>query len=487
MSECPYCQNTFEMQDTCSDEFRMWQGLQGPYYIPSVDENGVISWTNTGGLPNPDPEDISGPPGKGLNIKGVVATVGDLPEDPEDGDTYLVGATDPYDGYIWLNGTWVELGDISKGETGEGVPTGGSTGQVLKKASNADYDTEWGIAGEPATSAPKMDGTAAVGTSTKYAREDHVHPLYDQFVRPNLLDNWYFVGGGSQQGGHEFPINQRGQTSYTGSGALTIDRWSLQNDTNLQVLSGGVKILGKWDFRQDVEMLPGGIYTATVLLSDYQSAPNVKLYVEDSNITTLMQSTTVDNGLITCTMSSAGVPHRIGVNLGDGSGSSNATITAIKLELGDTQTLAHKDNGVWVLNELPDYEEQVIRCKTSIANIGDTYANQYVVFDKPQTWNSTFTDSPNLQNGNVECYKMGKFVVLSLRFESLTTFSWYTIPNFAIPSDFRPAGEVVNAVFNRGGSGYFSPVKINESTGEISIDNVAVAAWYSGTFCYIAS
>ena len=29
---------------------------------------------------------------------------------------------------------------------------------------------------EPATASPLMDGTAAVGSSTKYAREDHVHP-----------------------------------------------------------------------------------------------------------------------------------------------------------------------------------------------------------------------------------------------------------------------------------------------------------------------
>ena len=27
----------------------------------------------------------------------------------------------------------------------------------------------------------------------------------------NLLDNWYFVGGGSQQGGGSFPVNQRGR------------------------------------------------------------------------------------------------------------------------------------------------------------------------------------------------------------------------------------------------------------------------------------
>ena len=29
---------------------------------------------------------------------------------------------------------------------------------------------------DPATATPLMDGTAAVGTATKYAREDHVHP-----------------------------------------------------------------------------------------------------------------------------------------------------------------------------------------------------------------------------------------------------------------------------------------------------------------------
>ena len=44
------------------------------------------------------------------------------------------------------------------------------------------YDgTEWvpwevGTAVYPATATPSMDGTAAVGTSAKYAREDHVHP-----------------------------------------------------------------------------------------------------------------------------------------------------------------------------------------------------------------------------------------------------------------------------------------------------------------------
>ena len=66
-----------------------------------------------------------------------------------------------------------------KGDPGEGVPTGGTTGQVLTKRTDEDYDTEWvapdaGV--DPATATPLMDGTAAVGVSDKYAREDHVHP-----------------------------------------------------------------------------------------------------------------------------------------------------------------------------------------------------------------------------------------------------------------------------------------------------------------------
>lgn len=38
------------------------------------------------------------------------------------------------------------------------------------------YAPSGGSSVEPATAAPIADGTAAVGSSAKYAREDHVHP-----------------------------------------------------------------------------------------------------------------------------------------------------------------------------------------------------------------------------------------------------------------------------------------------------------------------
>lgn len=72
----------------------------------------------------------------------------------------------------------------SQGPAGPGVPAGGTTGQVLKKASGSDYDTEWanesgggGSTIEPYTSTPADLGTASAGSSDKYARGDHVHKL----------------------------------------------------------------------------------------------------------------------------------------------------------------------------------------------------------------------------------------------------------------------------------------------------------------------
>ena len=47
-------------------------------------------------------------------------------------------------------------------------------------------------------------------------------------------------------------------------------------------------------------------------------------------------------------------------------------IQAAKLELGSQQTLAHQDaDGNWVLNEVPDYGEQLRRCQRYFLKIGD--------------------------------------------------------------------------------------------------------------------
>lgn len=110
---------------------------------------------------------IQGPQGYSFKIYGSYDTYEDLIShvtDPEIGEAYVVNNE------IYLygdnNGTlgWVDLGQLTvgptgpqgeqgiqgiqgprglQGETGQGVPSGGLTGQFLKKNSSTDYDTQW--------------------------------------------------------------------------------------------------------------------------------------------------------------------------------------------------------------------------------------------------------------------------------------------------------------------------------------------------------
>lgn len=71
----------------------------------------------------------------------------------------------------------LDLGSV-KGTNGQGVPTGGTTGQALVKSSGTDYATEWAAlfdANNPSTQA--FGDSAAVGTATVAARRDHKHAM----------------------------------------------------------------------------------------------------------------------------------------------------------------------------------------------------------------------------------------------------------------------------------------------------------------------
>lgn len=65
-------------------------GPQGPYFLPNVSEEGIISWTNNGGLPNPEPRLIMGPKGdKGDDGQVYIHIV----ENPQMGDTVTISTT----------------------------------------------------------------------------------------------------------------------------------------------------------------------------------------------------------------------------------------------------------------------------------------------------------------------------------------------------------------------------------------------------------
>lgn len=219
------------------DEFRMWQGLVGPYYTPAVDSLGNLSWTNNGNLVNPPTVNVSG---RGLTITGIVDTSNDLPETAPQYTCYLVGTTSPYHAYIFDGTSWTDLGVVGKGDTGDdgfspvvtvttitgghevsiedangtqtfdvmdgqdgapgaGVPSGGTDGQMLVKDGSTDYAAKW--QNQPTipsayTSNPAMDGTASPGSSTAWAKGDHVHPS-DTSKQDSITATGILKGNGS--------------------------------------------------------------------------------------------------------------------------------------------------------------------------------------------------------------------------------------------------------------------------------------------------
>ena len=203
-------------------------------------------------------------------------------------------------------------------------------------------------------------------------------------IRPNLLDNWYFVGGGSQQGGGQFPINQKGATSYSGNNVYAIDRWrSAYANASISIVSNGMKVqtnatvTGATRFAdsniENYKRFEGKTITFSVLVSEVngsQIAATLRFLRNGGVYNPMVVLSSV--GLLKTTVPASEIYSitelRVTVaSRSAATANSNVVIAAMKLELGDTQTLAHNEgteaNPVWVLNELPDYTEELWKCQ----------------------------------------------------------------------------------------------------------------------------
>lgn len=184
-------------------------------------------------------------------------------------------------------------------------------------------------------------------------------------TRRNLLDNWYFAGG-SQQGGGQFPINQRAITSVNASNNL-IDRWRIYRyvSGSATLTPNGINLSGDFDFGESIESarlpnIPNLPVTISALFSDGSFVS-----------TTSILSNNGDSEFITVPISSnASLDYtrnwQSDIDLFAFSLKSNASIIPIaaKLELGSSQTLAYKDEGGnWQLFETPDYAEELAKCQ----------------------------------------------------------------------------------------------------------------------------
>lgn len=186
----------------------------------------------------------------------------------------------------------------------------------------------------------------------------------------NLLDNWYFVGGGSQQGGGQFPINQRGETSWN-TGGYHLDRWKQEADGAGEFGEEGFTpaVTGIVATTQQVEesvfkRLLGKKVTISALLSSGEFRSLTVQFPSD-----------ISQGFEELVAFSNG--GKIGIASYPGSkvyqlcriyipsNSNKLTFVAIKVELGYLSTLARKDeSGNWVLNDAPpNFQQELAKCQ----------------------------------------------------------------------------------------------------------------------------
>lgn len=186
-------------------------------------------------------------------------------------------------------------------------------------------------------------------------------------INSNLLDNWYFANA----------VNNRGQMEYKASG-YTIDRWKLSASgstlaiaddyINFTVVSSGQSLNQplQWEELRDKTV------TASMLLATGAPARICLVIAGDTTV----QSAYISSGIASITTAIPKNATSVSVAIQGNTVNSAIKIIAAKLELGTQQTLAHQDaDGNWVLNEIPDYNEQLFRCCMRGADSSDAYAN----------------------------------------------------------------------------------------------------------------
>lgn len=226
-------------------------------------------------------------------------------------------------------------------------------------ATSAKNAVETALGNIPAGNTLVINDLTTGGTSAALSAEQG--KVLGHRPNPNLLHNWYFLN----------PVEQRGQKEYSGT-VYTVDRWQMRRSNSVTTLTCSVSVTGDGVvitnnsvggsvfFTQTFEdVLPEGRYTLSVLVTEVTGNAYLALYGTDG--TYGRRQAVAGSGvtsLVRDISGSQGASYRISLSPG-----ASVTIKAVKLELGDVQTLAHQDSGNWVLNEIPDYGEELNKCQ----------------------------------------------------------------------------------------------------------------------------
>lgn len=276
------------------------------------------------------------------------------------------------------------------------------------------------------TAAQKEQARANIGAPAPYTAGDGIAisgSVIATKVQPcnrNLLDNWYFGA----------PVNQRGKTTYSGTG-YGIDRWKAEAVTpNVTTIKDGYIELSQNALISEILEEPYSLcgkqvtvsaLTTTGLCSATATVPSKEELSAITTDETIGGSYFAVNGNSTgyvCLQHSK--EHTTKVMLRAYSGYTVGVI-AVKLEMGSQQTLAHQEDGAWVLNEIPDYGEELTKCMrylqiismpydTSGNGVAIGYANNTVDLwvPIPLAVPMRISPTPTIPTGGVSLFKVGK-------------------------------------------------------------------------------
>lgn len=186
---------------------------------------------------------------------------------------------------------------------------------------------------------------------------------------PNLLDNWYFGN----------PVNQRGQTSYTGGG-YAVDRWKVGEGVTAAVANGALNISYStpgWNLVEPLDnmLVPGATYTLSCIYK--ASVSPIRLVVAWSGSQYFYNEASPISDDWALAQITGTVPANATISFNQVviqslySGAGDFSLKAVKLELGSQQTLAHQENGKWVLNEIPKFGDQLAECQRYLIPINN--------------------------------------------------------------------------------------------------------------------
>lgn len=207
---------------------------------------------------------------------------------------------------------------------------------------------------------------------------------------------------------------------YTDTG-YTVDRWLTDIDNGGAVLVGsnGITLSAAsmyWGERlTNIAVLSGRTMTASVLMSDGSIFHGTVVISWGLNV----PQSFFNNGFISVYV------NKIDNDLAQFeivTNTANVALIAAKLELGPTQTLAHREGDKWVINEVPEYGNQLRRCQryfiyfTKFTSVSGRAANtnscQFVV-----PIPVTLRDKPVISDTNVANWRVqdaaGKYITIT--------------------------------------------------------------------------